>query len=152
VLIIRKRNISIVAIAKYDDCEIPMTYNGLTEGKENIRAFLGGKPNMGETADGRSKALFDVSWGTHSPENNKFGTWRHCIAYDKEAKYVSQCRPGTYLKIAGWLTTNQVYDEHGRRSFDKYNKPVTREYLIVTAILIIERVKTPQAKQLSLVA
>lgn len=129
-----------------------MAYEGLTEGRETIRAFLGGKPNMGETADGRVKALFDVSWGIHSPENNKFGTWRHCIAYDNEAKYVSQCARGSYLKLAGWLTTNQVYDDHGRRSFDKDGKPVTREYLIVTAILIIEREKSPPAKQLSLVA
>lgn len=129
-----------------------MTYEGLTEGKENIRAFLGGKPNMGETADGRSKALFDVSWGIHSPENGKFGTWRHCIAYDKEAIYISQCRPGTYLKIAGWLTTNQLYDEHGRRCYDKTGKPVTKEFLIVTALLMIEREKKEQSKQLSLVA
>ncbi len=128
-----------------------MNENGLTGCDENIRVFLGGRPVMGKTSDGRDKALFDVSWGIHNPAIGKFGTWRHCVAYDKQAEYARELKPGAYLKISGWITTNQVFDENGKRVFIN-GKPLTKEYLIVNTIQIIERNRSPQAKQLSLVA
>lgn len=128
-----------------------MNENGLTGCDEHIRVFLGGRPVMGKTADGRDKALFDVSWGIHNPDAGRFGTWRHCVAYDKDALYVKGLEPGAYLKLSGWITTNQVFDENNQKVYVN-GKPLTKEYLIINSVQIIERQKSPQAKQLSLVA
>jgi hypothetical protein len=126
---------------------------GLTRGIENIKAFLGACPNMGKTAEGRETAVFDVSWGIHAPDAGKFGTWRHCIAYGDKAVIMRNCRPGQYLALTGWITTNPVYDENHKITRDIKNQPITREYLIVSTVVLLEREKDKEkAKQLSLVA
>ncbi len=121
----------------------------LTGCTENIRCFLGVKPVIKNTKTGKA-AYFDVSWGVNDPQSNKFGTWRHCIAYDQNALIVKDLKPGAYLNISGWITTNPVYNESGIRQYLD-GKPVTREYLIIEFVKVIDREKRPQEKQLSLV-
>jgi hypothetical protein len=116
---------------------------------ENIRGFLGRKPVMKKTGSCIS-AYFDVSWGLNDPESNKYGTWRHCIAYNLNAEKIKNCNPGTFFVICGWVVTNPVYDEYGRKQIID-NKPVTREYLVVDTITIIDRDRKQENKQLRLV-
>ncbi len=122
----------------------------LTGCTENIRCFLGNKPVIKKTKAGIKTAYFDVSWGIHDVNAGKIGTWRHCIAYDKEAEIVKELKRGAYLELAGWITTNPLYNENGMRLLSD-GKPVTREYLIVKSVIIRQREKSNPTKQLSLV-
>jgi single-stranded DNA-binding protein len=124
---------------------------GLTGCKESVRGFLGRKPVIKTTNTRQLAAYFDVSWGIQDPDNGKHATWRHCIAYGKNAELVKDCRPGAYLNITGWITTNPVYGESGSREHDAQGKPVTKEYLIVDSIFVKHRDNIPDGKQLSLV-
>jgi len=122
---------------------------GLTGCNEKIKGFLGRKPVLKKTQNALA-AYFDISFGLNLPALDKFGTWRHCIAYHHNAELVKDCKPGSYLQLTGWITTNPVYDEHGKKQIEE-GKPVTREYLIVSSVTIISRDKPATAKQLNLV-
>jgi hypothetical protein len=125
---------------------------GLTRGDEYVRAFLGKRPYMSKTKDNRDVAYFDVSWGVHNPDDGKFGTWRHCIAYGEYALYVKDCRPGEYLSLAGWIVTNPVIDGNGKILVDSVGKIITKEYLIINSVFIIKRLTDDvRPKQMSLV-
>lgn len=103
---------------------------GLTEIKEYIRGFVGRRGLLFDnTQDGRSRMRFDLAAGKNDTEKNKFATWRHCIAYDKDAEYLKDLKPGDYLKISGWITTEAVRDSF-MKPIVKDGQFVTREYLI----------------------
>jgi hypothetical protein len=123
---------------------------GLTGCNEKIKGFIGRKPVIKKTKDGGLSAYFDISFGLNEPASDKFGTWRHCIAYHQNAETVKDCKPGSYLQLTGWITTNPLYDEHGKKQLEN-GKPVTREYLIVSSVLIVLREKPATSKQLNLV-
>lgn len=124
--------------------------DGLTGCNEKIKGFIGRKPAVKKTTNGGLSAHFDISFGMNDPSSDKFGTWRHCIAYNQNAELIKDCKPGTYLLVMGWITTNPVYDENGMKQFCD-GKPVTREYLVVNSMMVIPRSKVnPQNQQLSL--
>jgi hypothetical protein len=123
---------------------------GLTGCNEKIKGFIGRKPVTKKTQDGGLAAYFDISFGLNDPSSNKFGTWRHCIAYHQNAEKIKDCKPGEYLALSGWITTNPVYDEAGNKQIVD-GKPVTREYLIVSSVTIVQREKPATTKQLNLV-
>jgi single-stranded DNA-binding protein len=124
--------------------------DGLTGCNEKIKGFIGRKPVLKKTQGGGLAAYFDISWGLNDPTSDKFGTWRHCIAYNQNAEYIKDCKPGSYLLVMGWITTNPVYDEAGVKQIVD-GKPVTKEYLVVNSMMVIprEKLKAPP-QQLSL--
>jgi hypothetical protein len=128
-----------------------MTYNGLTGADESCKGFLGSAPYFRNTSDGKLSCFFDVGFGVNDPLSGRHGTWRHCIAYSDIAEKMRGMRGGAFLKVAGWITTNPVWDSSGKRAYSLDGKPVTREYLIVNEVIRLTREKTKQTKQLSFV-
>jgi single-stranded DNA-binding protein len=122
---------------------------GLTGCTENVRGFLGRKPLYKKTKSG-AVVYFDISWGLNDPESNRYGTWRHCIAYNQNADKLKNCKPGTFLVLTGWIVTNPVYNEAGIKQYSD-GKLVTKEYLVIETATVIERDKPQQnTKQLTL--
>lgn len=124
--------------------------NGLTGCDENIRCFIGRKPTIRQTREGRLSAFFDVSWGINQPEKSKYATWRHCIAYGPTAEIVRELKPGIYVNVSGWLTTNELKDHDGNKKTDEKGNILTDQYLVVRYISVIEREQNTE-KQLCLV-
>ena len=125
-------------------------YNGLTGAEENIKGHVGINPCMRKTGDGKPVFLFDISWGVNDISKRRFNTWRHCLAYGNYAEQLKDVKKGDYIKVNGWITSNPVYDNDGELVYVN-SKPVTKEYLIITSVLLLEKEKKPAVKQLSLV-
>jgi hypothetical protein len=124
--------------------------DGLTGCNEKVKGFLGRKPVIKNNRAGGITAYFDISFGLNDPASDKFGTWRHCIAYNQNVDLIKNCKPGSYLQLTGWIVTNSVYNEAGVKQIAD-GKPVTREYLIINAVVILKRENKKQPAQLSLV-
>lgn len=122
---------------------------GLTHCNEQINCFLG-TIKFRETRDHRPVAMIQVSWGINDLPRLQFASWRNCIVYDRSAENLQNVKPGAYLDLSGWLTTNPVYGKDGKIVYVS-DKPLTKQFLVVDNLFIIPRNNQTLAKQLPLV-
>lgn len=102
---------------------------GLTGGREQCRILLGKEPIFDNTKDGLLRVKFDGAFGINDPERLKFATWRHCIAYAKQAENIKGAHTGTLVSVSGWIATESDRDEQGNPVLID-EKPKLKEWLI----------------------
>lgn len=110
---------------------------GLTEINEQVRGFVGRRNlKYGQTDNGKSKITFDLGAGITDESQNKYATWRHCIAYGDVAELIKDIRPGNYLSVTGYIVSNARLDEYYKPVKDFRGYPVMDELLICQKILV----------------
>lgn len=114
---------------------------GLTGIKEDARGFVGRQPVYDKTASsGKSRIRFDIGCGKPDPDNCKYSTWRHCVAYGDKADSLRGLIVGDLVHVWGWVTTEAIRDDY-MRPIIKDGKVEKAEYLILYKAEIIERHK-----------
>lgn len=122
---------------------------GLTGIKEEARGFVGRRGlKYDETKKGRSRMKFDIASGISDYTNNKYPTWRHCVAYDALADKLKDIKPGDLVKVAGYIVTEAILDEYYKPKKDSTGEIITVEYLICKSGMTAEHQKLQ--KRLSL--
>jgi hypothetical protein len=87
---------------------------GITEGTENCRLLIGKKPRFDLTTQGKIRVKFDGAFGINEPENLKYATWRHCIAYGDKAENLRTAIVGSLVRVYGFIETEGKRDEFGK--------------------------------------
>lgn len=111
---------------------------GLTEIWEQARGFIGRAPRRDVTSTGKNRINFELGCGTDDPENLKYCTWRHCIAYGSIADELSNIMVGSYILVRGWVSTEAEFDENGKVRIEN-EKVIRREKLVCTFAKVIDR-------------
>lgn len=120
-----------------------MSDKGLTGIKETAIGFVGKTSGLVKTKAGKPTIKFDLACGENKPEENKYPTWRHCVAYGDKAISLAGLSKGSYVKVFGWVKTEALLDEEYHPVL---NDGVTqlREYLILYSGEILEHVKSKE--------
>lgn len=109
---------------------------------ENGTGFVG-KRNLkfGHTQGGKSRITFDLACGKGEVSENKYPTWRHCIAYGRLADSLQHVRPGQLVKFTGWVSTEAKQDEYYKPVLDQAGGPVLYESLILKTADLLKHTK-----------
>ena len=119
-----------------------MSEKVLTGIKEEATGFVGSRGlKRGETKKGKIRIRFDLGCGVNEETNNKYPTWRHCIAYGNLAEKLKAIRPGSLLTVIGWVSTEARLDEYYKPLKDANGKIITNEYLICRNVMVTEHEK-----------
>lgn len=119
-----------------------MSEKVLTGIKEEAVGFVGSRGlRRDETQKGKLRIRFDLGCGVNDESDNKYPTWRHCVAYGTLAAKLKVIRPGSLLTVLGWVSTEARLDEYYKPQKDNAGKIVTNEFLICRNVMITEHVK-----------
>lgn len=138
--IVKQKSLTINgSAANYDN---NMSDQVLTGIKEEATGFVGSRGlKVDETKNGKARVRFDVGCGVKDESQNKYATWRHCIAYGTLAEKLKGIKSGSWIKVIGWVATEGKLDEYFKPIRTKDGRVETVETLICHNVFISDHTK-----------
>lgn len=80
----------------------------LTGIREVAQGYAGAYIQRGTAGNGSAFIKFDVCCNTADEARRQLVTWRHCIAYKKNAEKLAGLKPGDLVRVMGWIVTENT--------------------------------------------